>query len=148
MAGHRTGLGGEVGASSTAASTLSSARRRAALSKLQARQTERASAAKAELARQQAETQAELARRQVETQAELARRQAEQTRQQAALEAQELKDEAERCQLELELFEEEENGLVSDTRSHYTNPVLVPSETPGRLRETSRIDCCSERTRD
>ena len=64
-------------------STLSSARRRTALSKLRAQQADRASAAKAELARQEAE---------------LARRQ-------AALEAQELKDEAELCQPELELLE-------------------------------------------
>ena len=57
-------------------------------------------------------------------------------RQRVALEPQELKDEGECCQLELELLEEEENGLASDSRSHYKTPVLVPSETPCWLRES------------
>ena len=131
----------EAGASA-ASSSLSEARRRAALSKLQAEQGQRAAAAKAEMARQQEETHAELARQEAETaqrkaelarqeaetkaelarqeaatQAEAARRKAElarkQTEAQAALEAQELKDEAERCQLELQLLEQEERGSIS-----------------------------------
>ena len=106
----------EVGASSTAFSTLSAARSRAALSKLQAQQAELASAAEAELARQQ-----------------------------AALEAQELKDEAERHQLELELLEKQENVPARAARSHYKTPMLVPGETPDRLREAPRTDCPSER---
>ena len=73
---------------------------------------------------------------------------AELARQQAALEAQELKDEAERHQLELELLEEEENVPVSDARSHYKTPMLVPGETPDRLREAPRTACPSERPRD
>ena len=71
----------EAGASA-ASSSLGVARRRAALSNLQAEQSKRAAAAKAELAR----CQAEQARQQAEAQ--------------AALEAQELKDEAERRQLD------------------------------------------------
>ena len=77
----------EVGASCTVSSTLSAARRRAALSRLQAQQVERTSAAKAELARQQAEAQAEQARRQVEAQAEQARRQVEAQAEQARRQA-------------------------------------------------------------
>ena len=119
----------EAGASA-ASSSLSEARRRAALSKLQAEQGQRAAAAKAELARQEAETKAELARQEAElarqeaaTQTEAARRKAElarkQTEAQAALEAQELKDEAERCRLELQLLEQEERGsmLADDAAS-------------------------------
>ena len=134
---------------STASSTLSEVRRRAALSKLQAEQGQRAAAAKAELAQHQAEAEAERARRQAEAEAERARRQAEaeaeqarwqaaakaeQARQQAALEAQQLKDEAERDQLELQLLEEEENGLLpsGDVVSPVRLPRRLPSSRPGR----------------
>ena len=145
---------------STASSTLSEARRRAALSKLQAEQGQRAAAAKTELAQQQAEAeaeqaryQAEQARRQAEAEAEQARWQAaakaEQARQQAALEAQQLKDEAERDQLELQLLEEEENGplLSSDVVPPVLLPAVAPTVLPGPLREL-RPDDAAARTRD
>ena len=150
---------------STASSTLSEVRRRAALSKLQAEQDQRAAAAKAELAqhqaeaeaeqdrhqaeqarhqaeaeaeraRREAEAEAEQARHQAEAEAERARRQAEQARQHAALEAQQLKDEAERDQLELQLLEEE-NGLLpsGDVVSPVRLPAAAPIEPPGPLRE-------------
>ena len=156
---------------STASSTLSEVRRRAALSKLQAEQGQRAAAAKTELAQHQAEAeaeqarhQAEQARHQAEAEAERARRQAEaeaeqarwqaaakaeQARQQAALEAQQLKDEAERDQLELQLIEEEENGLLpsGDVVSPVRLPAAAPIEPPGPLREL-RPDDAAARTRD
>ena len=155
---------------STASSTLSEVRRRAALSKLQADQGQHAAAAKAELAQHQAEAeaeqarhQAEQARHQAEAEAERARRQAEaeaeqarwqaaakaeQARQQAALEAQQLKDEAERDQLELQLLEEE-NGLLpsGDVVSPALPPAAAPIEPPGPLREL-RPDDAAARTRD
>ena len=46
------------------------------------------------------------------------------------------------------LEEEEENGLASDARSHCKTPMLLPSETPGRLREAPRTDCPFELTWD
>ena len=123
---------------STASSTLSEVRRRAALSKLQAEQGQRAAAAKTELAQHQAEAEAEQARRQ-----------AEQARQQAALEAQQLKDETERDQLELQPLEEEENGLLpsGDVVSPVRLPAAAPTEPPGPLREL-RPDDAAARTRD
>ena len=98
----------EAGASA-ASSSLSEARRRAALSKLQAEQGQRAAAAKAELARQEEETQtelarqeaetarrkAELARQEAETKAELARQEAELARQEAATQAEAARRKAE-----------------------------------------------------
>ena len=80
----------EAGASA-ASSSLSEARRRAALSKLQAEQGQRAAAAKAELARQEEETRTELARQEAET----ARRKAELARQEAETKADLARQEAE-----------------------------------------------------
>ena len=111
----------------TASSNISEARRRAALSKLQAEQAQSAAAVKAELARQQAEAEVELARRQ----AEVTRRQVEA---QAAIETHELKQEAERRQLELELFEQEERrclsagDAVSFDRGHSVAAVQLASD--------------------
>ena len=160
----------EAGASA-ASSSLSEARRRAALTKLQAEQGQRTAAAKAalareqeetqaelarqeaatkadaaqrkaelarqeaELARQEAETKAELARQEAATQAEAARRKAElarkQTEAQAALEAQELKDEAERCQLELQLLEQEERGsMPADDAASSTKGSKAAADEP------------------
>ena len=107
--------------SGSAVSSLSEARRRAALSKLQAEQAQRAATAKAELARQQAAAQAEAARQQAEAQ--------------AAVEVQALKDEAERCQLELELLEQEERASLppgSSAASQARGPAAVPTEPPVR----------------
>ena len=119
-------------AASTASSSLSEARRRAALSQLQAQQGQRAAAAKAELARRQAEAQAE------------------QARAQAALEAQELKDEAERRQLELELLEQEERGSrpAGYAASSARDLAVAAAELPVRSREPLQTDISSERTRE
>ncbi|KAF0302271.1 hypothetical protein FJT64_025623 [Amphibalanus amphitrite] len=158
---------------SAASSTISAARRRAALSKLAAEQGQRAAAAKAELtrqeaetqaerarqeaetqaerARQEAETQAERARQEAETQAERARQEAELARQRAALEAQQLADEAERRQLELELLEEEEHGHQSSAvdRQALARPAAAaPSEPAAQPREPLRPGDRSSRTRD
>ncbi|KAF0310187.1 hypothetical protein FJT64_000224 [Amphibalanus amphitrite] len=147
---------------SAASSTISAARRRAALSKLAAEQGQRAAAAKAELtrqeaetqaerARQEAETQAERARQEAETQAERARQEAELARQWAALEAQQLADEAERRQLELELLEEEEYGHQSSAvdRQALARPAAAaPSEPAAQLREPLLPSERFSRTRD
>ena len=84
----------EVGASA-ASSSLSETRRRAALSKLQAEQGQRAAAAKAALAQEQEETQAELARQEAETKADAAQRKAELARQEAETQAELARQEAE-----------------------------------------------------
>ncbi|KAF0290344.1 hypothetical protein FJT64_011431 [Amphibalanus amphitrite] len=158
---------------SAASSTISAARRRAALSKLAAEQGQRAAAAKAELTRQEAETQAERARQEAETQAERARQEAETqaerarqeaethaerarqeaelARQRAALEAQQLADEAERRQLELELLEEEEYGHQSSAvdRQALARPAAAaPSEPAAQLREPLLPGERFSRTRD
>ena len=138
----------EAGASA-ASSSLSEARRRAALSKLQAEQGQRAAAAKAELARQEAEAaqrKAELERQEAATQAEAARRKAElarkQTEAQAAVEAQELKDKAERCQLELQLLEQEEGGSMPTDKQHRPPKALRQLQTSRSCNSTS----CRSRT--
>ncbi|XP_043246546.1 uncharacterized protein LOC122394053 [Amphibalanus amphitrite] len=123
--GHRSSYHTRSEASfSTASSGLSEARRRAALSKLQADQTQRAAAAKAELARRLAEAE-------------------------AALEAQAAKDEAERCQLELELLEQEERG--SQPRSSAPPSVaglpVVATEPPARVCVSQQMDESVTRTR-
>ncbi|KAF0313623.1 hypothetical protein FJT64_015857 [Amphibalanus amphitrite] len=121
---------------SAASSTISAARRRAALSKLAAEQGQRAAAAKAELTRQEAER---------------ARQEAELARQRAALEAQQLADEAERRQLELELLEEEEYGHQSSAvdRQALARPAAAaPSEPAAQLREPLQPFDRSSRTRD
>ncbi|KAF0310959.1 hypothetical protein FJT64_018198 [Amphibalanus amphitrite] len=143
---------------SAASSTISAARRRAALSKLAAEQGQRAAAAKAELTRQEAETQAERARQEAETHAERARQEAERARQEAelarqraALEAQQLADEAERRQLELELLEEEEYGHQSSAvdRQALARPAAAaPSEPAAQLREPLLTGERFSRTRD
>ena len=95
---------------STVSSTLSEVRRRAALSKLQAEQGQRAAAAKTELAQHQAEAeaeqarhQAEQARHQAEAETEQARHQAEQARRQAEAEAERDRRQAE-AEAELKHF--------------------------------------------
>ncbi|XP_043189134.1 uncharacterized protein LOC122363682 [Amphibalanus amphitrite] len=124
---------------STASSGLSEARRRAALSQLQAEQAQRAAAAKAELARRLAEADAEQARRQ-----------AEQAEAQAALEAQAAKDEAECRQLELELLEQEERG--SQLARSYVAPSVaglpvVATEPPVQVCVSRQTDESVTRTR-
>ncbi|KAF0302838.1 hypothetical protein FJT64_025097 [Amphibalanus amphitrite] len=114
---------------SAASSTISAARRRAALSKLAAEQGQRAAAAQAERARQEAEL----------------------ARQRAALEAQQLADEAERRQLELELLEEEEYDHQSSAvdRQALARPAAAaPSEPAAQLREPLQPGDRSSRTRD
>ncbi|XP_043212716.1 uncharacterized protein LOC122376815, partial [Amphibalanus amphitrite] len=120
---------------STASSGLSEARRRAALSQLQAEQAQRAAAAKAELARRQVEQ---------------ARLQAEQADAQAALEAQAAKDEAECRQLELELLEQEERG--SQLARSYAAPSgaglpVVATEPPAQVCVSRQTDESVTRTR-
>ena len=150
----------EAGASA-ASSSLSEARRRAALSKLQAEQGQRTAAAKAELARQEEETQTELARQEAElarqeaaTQAEAARRKAElarkQTEAQAALEAQELKDKAERCQLQLQLLEQEERGSMpaDDAASSTKGSKAAADEPLVQQHQLPQPDASVARTRE
>ena len=134
-----------VAGASTASSTLSQARRRAALSRLQAEQAQRKAAAEAELARRQAEAQAEAARQQ----AEAARRQAEEQAETARLKAQDVTDEADLRELEAKLIEEDENGRLSvDNRSSRARPPAeVPCEPPGQLRELPPMQVAA-RTRD
>ena len=120
---------------STASSKLSEARRRAALSRLEAEQGQRAAEAKAELAR----AQAELARLNAEAQAKSAQ-----------LESQALQDEADRRQLEVELFERDERGSLSDAdaASPAGRPVVALPVPPRRPREPSPTDVSVERTRE
>ncbi|XP_043238930.1 uncharacterized protein LOC122390257 [Amphibalanus amphitrite] len=142
---------------STASSGLSEARRRAALSQLQAEQAQRAAAAKAELARrlaeadaEQARRQAEQARQQAEAQAEQSRRQAEQAEAQAALEAQAAKDEAECRQLELELLEQEERGSQhprSSAAPSVAGLPVVATEPPALVDVSRQTDESTTRTR-
>ncbi|KAF0314273.1 hypothetical protein FJT64_015251 [Amphibalanus amphitrite] len=161
---------------SKASSGLSEARRRAALSQLQAEQAQRAAAAKAELARRlaeadaeqarrqaeqarrQAEAQAEQARRQAEAQAEQARQQAEaqaeqsrrQAEAQAALQAQAAKDEAEYRQLELELLEQEERGSQhprSSAAPSVAGLPVVATEPPAQVCVSRQTDESVTRTR-
>ena len=146
----------EAGASA-ASSRLSEARRRAALSKLQAEQGQRTAAAKAELARQEEETQTELAKQEAEAaqrEAEAARRKAElarkQTEAQAALEAQELKDKAERCQLELQLLEQEERGSMpaDDAASSTKGSKAAADEPLVQQHQLPQPDASVARTRE
>ncbi|KAF0301026.1 hypothetical protein FJT64_026600 [Amphibalanus amphitrite] len=125
---------------------MSEARRRAALSKLQAEQVQRAAAAKAELARRQAEAQAEQARQQ----AEQSRRQAEQAEAQAALQAQAAMDEAEYRQLELELLEQEERGSQHPRSSAAPSVARLPvvaTEPPAPVDVSRQTDESVTRTR-
>ncbi|KAF0314351.1 IgA-specific serine endopeptidase autotransporter [Amphibalanus amphitrite] len=128
------------------AGDCSEARRRAALSKLQAEQVQRAAAAKAELARRQAEAQAEQARQQ----AEQSRRQAEQAEAQAALQAQAAMDEAEYRQLELELLEQEERGSQHPRSSAAPSVARLPvvaTEPPAPVDVSRQTDESVTRTR-
>ena len=139
---------------STASSALRKARRRAALSKLRAEQSQRKVALKVKLAEAQLQLElAELhvkaapwqqpeAKRQQEeewlvTARQQAEARAEASRQQAAREAQRYRDEAEHRQLELKLLEAKEcERLHIDERpSRARPPAEAPRELPGQLHE-------------
>ena len=143
---------------STASSALRKARRRAALSKLLAEQSQRKVALKVKLAeaqlqlelaelhvkaapwqqpeanRQQTEEWLATARQEAEARAEA---RAEAARQQAAREAQRYRDEAEHRQLELKLLEakERERLHIDDRPSRARPPAEAPRELPGQLHE-------------